>query len=209
MPTIIGFSRQGKASLRSRSGIPVFEEDIHFIVQADYATQPRLEIVAASGLPQLNITTSSNGVAVCRGIDATQRTSKVLIWDVVCSFSSEVEENQGDTGTDPAAWIPIYETKSESLQEVLTKDQSGDTIANSAGVPFEVGLTVTRRIPVWEFYQFESSAITDEQILERSETVNSGTFRGRAAKSLLCVVLSSSIGFFYGQKRRLTHYSVV
>jgi hypothetical protein len=94
------------------------------------------------------------------------------------------------------------------MQEVLTKDQSGDTIANSAGVPFEVGLTVTRRIPVWEFYQFESSAITDEQILERSETVNSGTFRGRAAKSLLCVVLSSSIGFFYGQKRRLTHYQL-
>jgi hypothetical protein len=210
MPTVLGPARIGKTSLRSRSGTPVFEEDIHYIVQGDYATQPRIEIVTTSGLPQLNLSTSSGGIAVCRGIDASMRSDASLIWDITCQFTSEVQEGQdtSDPSSDPTAWIPVYETKFERLQEIVTKDKNGATIANSAGVPFDVGLTVSRFIPIWELYQFESAALSDEDIIARNEVVNSATFKGRAAKSILCTVLSSVVGFYFGQKRRLTQYQL-
>ena len=50
--------------------------------------------------------------------------------------------------------------------------------------------------------------MTDETIIARNEVVNSAVFKGRPAKSLLCTVLSSEVGFFYGQKRRLTQYQL-
>lgn len=209
MPTLIGQRREGSARLRSRDGIPVFEETYVFLVKADYATQSRLEIMATSGLPTLHLSTSEGGFAVCVGKDAKRLPEHSLYWEVTCEFSSEVKEGQGNEPTeDPQIWVPIYETKFERLQELVAEDQSGNAIANSAGVPFEVGLTITRHIPVWEFYQFESASIKDETIIERSETVNSGTFKGRAAKTLLCIVLSSVIGYYYGQLRRLTKYQL-
>jgi hypothetical protein len=38
--------------------------------------------------------------------------------------------------------------------------------------------------------------------------VNSGTFKGRAAKTLLCTVVKSTIGFYYGQRLRFTQYEL-
>lgn len=215
MPTIVDSSegREGSGRLRSRGGLPVYEETYHYIVLADHKTQSRADILLTTGLPQINLTTSVGGFARCVGVDARRRVDNPLYWDVTADFSSEVEESSGDPGTGgtvptPEAWVPVYETKFERIQEVVTKDQSGDAVANSAGQPFETGLTITRHIPIWEFYQFEPATLTDEQVIARSETVNSATFKGRAAKTLLCIVLSSVVGFFYGQRRRLTQYQL-
>lgn len=216
MPTLIDSSetRVGSGRIRSRKGTPVYEESYSFIVEADYKTQTRAEILfATSGLPQINLTTGPFGLTVCRGLSATRRSEHSLIWDVVADFSSEVEEGtSGSSGadpqTDPQAWVPVYETKFERYQEVVTKDQSGTAIANSAGQAFETGLTITRHIPVWEFYQFEPSTTTDQTVIARSETVNSATFKGCTAKTLLCIVLSSVVGFYYGQRRRLSQYQL-
>lgn len=211
MPTIIGQHRTGGIKLRSQRGTVLVEETYDFIVQADYANQPYVEIVQTSGLPVVNVTRAAGGLAVCRSKTADRRQNAILIYDVKCEFSSEVEENsdqQGDPATPPDTWIPVYETKMERLSEIASKDQSGATIANSAGVPFETGLVVSRFIPVWSFSQFEPSTVTDEQIIARNEVVNSGMFKGRAAKTLLCTVESSTIGFYYGRRMRLTYYSL-
>jgi len=218
MPTIIGSSetRIGSGRVASRKGTPVFEESYAFIVEADSKTQTRAEILFTTpGLPQVNSTTGPFGLTVCRGAKADRRTDNALIWDVVCDFSSEIEQGTSGTGSggfnpsdDPVAWVPVYETKFERYQEVVTKDLSGAAIANSAGQAFETGLTITRHIPIWEFWQFEPATTTDEDVIARSETVNSTTFKGRAAKTLLCVVLSSAVGFYYGQARRLTQYQL-
>lgn len=212
MPTIVDNSelRGGTGSLRSRKGVPVYEETLHFLVQADYKTQSRPEILRTSGLP---VPGNVYGVAACISLTTDRREDNPLYWDVTAQLSSEVDEGSGgenptDPNTDPQAWVPIYETKYERYQELVTKDQSGAAIANSAGQPFETGLTVTRHIPVWEFFQFEAATVTDETVIARSEVVNNATFKGRAAKTLLCVVLSSVIGFFYGQRRRLTQYQL-
>ena len=199
MPTLVNNStkREADCRLATRDGVPVLEETYHFLVKADYIGQPNIEILQTSGLPVIGGTISSGG-AICKSVQATRRTEASLYYDVVAEFSSEVDEDQGegDPNTDPTAWVPIYETKFERLVETVAEDQSGNAIANSAGQAFEQGLQIARFIPVWEFYQFEPATVTDETIIERNEVVNSATFKGRAAKTLLCTVMSSVIGFF-------------
>jgi len=217
MPTLIDSSecREGSGRIRSRGGRPVYEETYTFVIQADHKTQTRDVILTTTpGLPQVGVSTSAGGFAGCVGVSLQRDPGNALIWRATAEFSSEVEESSGATGGNggpldpPDAWIPIYETKFERYQEVVTKDQSGAAIANSAGQAFETGLTITRHIPIWEFFQFEAATVSDETIIARSETVNNTTFKGRAAKTLLCVVLSSVLGLFYGQRRRLTQYQL-
>lgn len=194
--------------------MPVYEVTYSYRVRADSVYQPELEILQASGLPDVNYTPDPTGFAVCQSKNGTRRPEAALIWDVVCEFSSEIEEGQQsqggapEPGSDPTVWVPVYETKFERYQEVVTKDQSGNAIVNSAGQAFETGLTITRHIPIWEFFQFEPATVTDEEIIARSETVNSATFKGRSAKTLLCIVLSSVLGFYYGYRLRLTQYQL-
>lgn len=214
MPTLQGRNRVGSGRIRSRQGMPIYEVTYSYIVRADSVYQTELEVMQADGLPLVNITPDPTGVAVCQSKSCTRRTDAALLWDVVCEFSSEIEEGQKsqggapEPGSDPVVWVPVYETKYERLQEVVTKDQSGNAIVNSAGQAFETGLTITRHIPVWEFFQFEPATVTDEDIIDRCETVNSTTFKGRSAKTLLCVVLTSVIGFYYGYRLRLTQYQL-
>ena len=201
--------REGQCSLRSANGMPILDETYSYIVVATAKDEPYVNVITTAGLPLPGITISPSGFGLCKTSNATRRTDNPLYWDVTCQFSSEVEErsSQQDPSTDPTEWVPIYETKFERLQEVVTKDLAGTAIANSAGQPFPVGLTVNRFIPVWEFFQIEPP-ISDETLIDRNETINSATFKGRAAKSLLLTVVSSQVGFYYGQRRRLTQYSL-
>jgi hypothetical protein len=210
MPTVLGLRREGSGTLATRGGRPVYEDTINYIVQADYQGQPRYEITTTAGLPVPGIT--KVGIAFCKSVKAVSRREQGLIYDVACEFSSEVEEGQGDTGDNqngpqPEAWVPIYETKSISIQEPATEDKDGTAYANSMGDPFETGLLLTRILPVWDFYQFEAATISDETILERKNTINASTFKGRAAKTLLLDV-ESTIGRYYGRKLRLNHYTL-
>jgi hypothetical protein len=201
--------REGNGSITTSGGMPVLNETYSFIVESNNKFASRLEILLGTpGLPIPGQTVSAYGFAICKGTDATRRSENPFIWDVSCTFSSEVDEGQNnqDPQTDPSAWTPIYETKFERLQEVVTKDQDGDAVANSAGQPFQTGLTVGRFIPVWEFYQFEPATVDDETLIARNETVNNAIFKGRAVKSLLLTILNSKVGFYYGQRRRLTQY---
>ena len=212
MPNVVlGETRPAQISIRSNGGIPTIDETYNFLVQAESKDTSRINVISTPGLPIVNVTVSSFGLSVCRSKTATRRPDRADYWDVTCEFSSEVDERQSGQdpeGTDPNAWVPVYETKFERLQEHATKDRSGDAIANSAGQPFETGIIRARYIPVWEFFQFESALLTDEQVIERNEVVNNDTFLGRPEKTLLCTVLSSVIGYYYGARRRLTQYSL-
>jgi hypothetical protein len=208
--TFLGEARPAQIAIRSSGGIPILDETYHYLVRAESTFVSRLSVLGTTGVPQVGITASSFGFAVCKSVKATRREEQATLWDVVAEFSSEVDEKQNnqDPQTDPNFWVPIYETKFERLQEHATTDRNGDPVANSAGQPFENGIIRARFIPVWEFFQFESASLTDENILDRNEVVNNATFRGRAANTLLCTVMSSVIGFYYGSKRRLTRYAL-
>ena len=205
--------REGQCSLRSTNGIAVFDETYSYIVVATSKTESYANVITTSGLPVIGSLTagiSPSGYGICRSLSATRWDTNPLYWTVTAEFSSEVEENQNnqDPRTDPLVWVPIYETKFERIQEVFTKDVNDKVFANSTGQPFTNGLTISRFIPIWEFFQFESATLSDEQLIERNETVNSATFKGRAAKTLLLTVVSSSIGFYYGRRMRLTKYQL-
>lgn len=206
--------RQGDVRIRSQNGIPIIEETYAWIVLADAVDEPYIDVARADGLPIVNSTRSAGGLTICQSIKGSRREKNPLYWDFTAEFSSQVkEDNDGggdgtDPTTDPTAWVPVYETKFERIQEVVTKDASNNAIANSAGQAFETGLTRSRFLPIWEFFQFEPATVTDEDIIDRNETVNSGIFKGRDAKTLLLTVERSTLGFYYGQRRRLTKYSL-
>ena len=204
--------RLGEVRTRLQNGIPIIEETYGWIVKAEYVDESYVDIINASGLPRLG---GRSGLGVCKAKRATRREKASLYWDVKAEFSSEVSEETGDDGggtvdptSDPEAWIPVYKTKFERIQEVVTEDASGNRVANSAGQTYETGLTRSRFIPIWDFFQFESADVDDETILDRNETVNETEFRGRAEKTLLLTVEDSEVGFFFGQRRRLTKYSL-
>lgn len=207
-----GFKREGDIKIRSTGGFPILEEVYTFLVDAESKDTSRFEVFNSTpGIPIPNQTVSSYGLTVCKDVALVRDTGLATLWHGTANFSSEVGENQSgsnDNSSNPETWRPIYETKFERLQEVSMTDVDGDPIANSVGQPFENGITRARYIPVWEFFQIESAAISDEVIIARNETVNNGTFRGRAVNTLLCTVLSSAVGFYYGQPRRLTKYSL-
>lgn len=203
--------REGAAKIRSSNGAPVYECTYSFIVVCAAKDANYLTVLATVGLPIVGITPDPTGIGVCVSKSGSRRAGNPFLWDIVCEFSSEIDDSSGSGGSpsaDPTAWVPIYETKFERYQEVVTKDFAGDPIANSAGQPFPNGMTITRHIPMWEFFQIEASTVTDAQVLDRTDVVNTGTFKGRAAKTLLCIVLSSVIGRYYGTLRRLTNYQL-
>ena len=209
--TIRGEKRVGDIRIRSKGGLPIIEETWEYLVTADSVIESnRLDVATLDGLPVVNVSTSTSGLTICRSKSAVRRDENALMWDVTCEFSSEVDEGSQtqDPESDPNVWVPIYETKFERLQEIVTRDVNGTPIANSAGQPFQTGLTISRFIPVWEFYQFEPASVTDEDVIERNETLNDATFKGRAAETLLLTVLTSVVGFYYGSRRRLTKYSL-
>lgn len=208
--TLLGEQSQGRGGIRSSGGVPILDETYHYLVKMAAVTADKVDVLSVSGVPLVGITQTINGYAICKTVDAVRREDQRLYWDVTAVFSSEVDERQSvqNIKGNPTEWVPIYETKFERLQEVVTKDVAGNRVANSAGQPFETGIIRSRFIPIWEFYQFEPDTVTDEQVIERNEVINSAEFKGREAKTLLCTVLSSVVGFYYGARRRLTRYSL-
>ncbi len=200
--------REGGIRASYENGIITREEDWHFQVRADSLTQDRgIILFGTPGLPIIGQTVT-NGM-LCKAGDAVRLDDDGYRWDAVFTFTNAQDEdsNQGNQNTgDPALWIPVRRTLSERIEEVLTKDASGTRIANSAGQPFDTGITIGRYLPVWEFTQWESASVTDEVIIDRNETVNSATFKTKAAKTLLLKVVDSVVGFYYGYRCRMTTY---
>jgi hypothetical protein len=212
---VIGEQRNGDINLNVGSnGQTVVEESHNYIVEADSKFDTMYVVAQCPGLPQVGLTYSSSGLAVCKSVTGNRRPDNPKIWDFTCNFSSEVDQNTSNPvgpNTDPEAWIPIRRTLFEKIETQEFKDlvqPDGQVIANSAGEPFANGITRIRHIPVWEFDQFEPITISDIAIIERSETVNDATYLGFAKHTLLCRVMDSVVGFYYGRRRRLTKYRI-
>lgn len=209
MPTLIGEKREGDIRLSNKNGSVTVEETYSYIVRADSKFQSRLEIAQTTGLPIVNVTTSSGGLCVCKSKVATKREDNPLIYDVVCEFSSEVDENNdqnNQTGSDPTAWVPVRETIFYQKEEYRQIDAAGAAYKNSAG-QYITGIPPRKRTLVaWRFAQFEPISVTDETLADRNETVNVSTYKTKAAKTLLLTVEKSTLGYYYGRRLRYTEY---
>ncbi len=208
MATSLGQKRKRSTRLRSTKNGPVRDTTYEFLVRADDAYEPEAAIEAATGL---SLNTFAVGLGFVKSLSSTNDDANATLWTVTAEISTELEDDSnsdGDGNDDPTAWTPVYRTQFERIQEVSTTDVNGDTIANSAGQPFPNGITIARYIPIWDLYQFEAASVTDETIIGRNEVVNSGVFKGRGVKTLLCTVVTSEIGYYYGRLLRFTNYQL-
>jgi hypothetical protein len=214
MGTLLDFKRSGKVRVNISGGRPTVEEVYEVRVEASSKYESLESIYGTPGLPKIG--QQKSGILICKSVELTRHPQIATYYEGTVTFSSDVDASTSTGGGgdfdpqgDPATWVPVYETRFERLQEVVTEDRSDppDPVVNSAGQHFQTGLTVSRHIPIWTFYQFEAP-VSDEVVIARHETVNDALFKGRAAKTLLCIVESSVIGFYYGKRRRLTQYSL-
>lgn len=210
MPTIIGGGegRQGSISIARSNGRNTVRNRFHYDVLADSATQSRDQIVQADGLPIVGLTVDPI-YGFCIGLNANRDPVRADLWHLEYEFSTEAEENGTQMG-DPTQWAVIAELQFEVFDEVVRKDRSATPklFQNSAKSAFEIGLTVPRTILRRDFTQFEPESTTIDDFEDRNNTINSATFLGRAAKTLLLNIRSAKIGYYYGTRCWLVEYSM-
>ena len=214
MPTLLSPDglRDGGIRADYNNGMIDREEDWHYNVLADSKLQNRADILFNTpGLPMVG-STIMNGM-LCKGGDAQRDPDKALLWKVALTFTTNVDQDDANAGGqqqgDPTLWIPVRRTMWETKEEVSDTDASGNPCVNTADQPFETKVVRRRRLPAWEFTQWEPLSVTDDDIIARAEVMNSGTYKGKAAKTWLCTVQDSSVGFFAGYRCRMTIYRLV
>lgn len=208
-------TREGGIRCTYSGGMISREEDWHYNVMADSKTQNRADILFSTpGLPMIGVTIM-NGM-LCKGGDAQRDPDNALLWRVTLTFTTDIEQDDAQNAQqnlgDPTLWIPTRRTMWETKEELSDTDASGNPCVNTADQPFGVKKTKRRFCPAWEFVQFDPLSVTDDMILDRNEVVNNATWptgSGRVAKTWLCRVLDSSVGFYAGYRCRMTIYRLV
>ena len=211
--TILGEKREGSGSIRKQGKRLVFEEQYSYIVQASDKNATRLAVLSTPGIPRVGLTLSAGGFAICQSVDCNRDPVNPVIWHVTANFASDVQEdtsgaNESQSG-DPTVWQPIAELSFETYTEPRKVDANGNQIVNSAGQVLQGTLNITRTLVRYDFEQFEPSSTDIDDIADRNEKVNSGTFQGKSAKTLKLTVRSASLGYYYGYKVWRIAYSMV
>ena len=211
--TLIGQKRTGGASVRKNGKRLVYEENYEYLVRTDSVTTTRYAVLASSATPKVNVTVGGGGFTVCTGVDCDRDDDNPTLWHVKATFSSDIQEdtsgaNENESG-DPTVWTPIAELGFETFTEVSFVDANDAPFDNSAGIPFASGIPLVRTLTRYDFEQFEPITTTVDTIADRNEKVNSGTFKGRAAKTLRLQVRSAAIGYYYGYRVWRVSYSLV
>ncbi len=213
MATVLRGERKGRSGRLSYSGGKVvYEETRSYVVISDALNEPSLTVLSTSGLPVVMITTISgtSGQCVCTNLNPIQSDQDPHVWIVEATFSTDVEGQETSDNPDPTTWVPVYQGKFDFFQEPLYKDFSDPPkpYLNSAGDKFPEPLIYRRPILVYEFYQIEVSTITDIEIGQRNDRINSEIFRDWPARTLKVQVMGFERGFFYGYNAVKIDYQV-
>lgn len=217
MPSqILGEKRSGSAKLtqQGKTGLS-FSSTVEFLVVASDTSVTREEILLTTpGLPVVGLHYGPLN-ATCTSKDCKRRSDHALYWDVSCEFETAREEqkqNSQNPSPDPTTWIPIFKVDSFiSKPRVITVDRTpagaGNvnfgvpgpySITNSARQPFDEPLTVNRLLAQFSFTQFEDPNQNLDAIMGRNECVNSTSFAGFSARTLLLNVIGAELGTYGG-----------
>lgn len=227
MPSeILGQKREGSAKLSQdgKNGLS-FSSSVTFLVVASDKTVTREEILLLTpGLPVVGLLYGPLA-ATCVSKDCTRRTDYALYWDVKCEFETARQEQRQDPNNmsdDPTTWIPIFKVDSFiSKPRIITTDKTpaaaGNVnfgapgpyrITNSAKQPFEEPLTTNRLLAQFSFTQFESDSQSLNSIMDRNDKVNSSSFAGFGARTLLLNVTGAELGYYGGYSAWRCTYQV-
>ena len=205
-----GFTKGRKGKIVRGEKGPVYTESIDYIVISTVKDEALANVLATSGLPRVNVTSTTYG-AVCNSLDAKQDTKAPNVWRATAEFTTEpLNQDTGGDNPDPTTWTPIYKGTIETYPEVLYKDFSPTPKAyvNSCNNKFPEPLIINRPIIVYQFQQYIAKTISDVTIGGYNEVINSGGFKGFAAKSLKCNVSGFERGYFYGYECTLVDFKV-
>lgn len=207
MATVLLGEKKGsrRANYSNRGSKFVYEETLTYIVESDVYNESPITVLLTSGLPTVLVSTitGTGGYCICTGLNPTQNNLNGKIWEVEATFTTDIEGQDVEAGDpeDPTTWVPRYRGKFEFYNEVLYKDRSSTPkpYVNSAGDKFPEPLISRKPIVVYEFWQIEPNTVTDLDIGNRNDKINSATFRSAfAAKTLKLTVSGFERGWFYG-----------
>lgn len=207
MATVLKGRKKGMSGSLSYSGSKLVYSERHtYVVISDTIAEAILTVLATSGLPRVMIDsiTGTYGACLCTGLDPKQDDQNPYVWYVDAMFTTDIEgqETEGDgiDSADPLTWVPRYKGSFEFVPQVLYEDFSDPPkpYLNSAGDKFPEPLIYRRPCTVYDFWQIEDNSATDEEIGDRTDTVNSTTFRTFEAGKLKLQVSGFERGFWYG-----------
>lgn len=229
MPSVICNKIEGQiVTRRKNDGSVAIEQDWHFRIQADSYDQNRETILhGTSGTPQYGTVYGPYSLQLV-GAEGVRMEHHSLYWDCVYHLSNSVEDAENinqSTGVpqtgDPTLWIPVAEIRFEEYEEAhrwsleIDPDERHPDIGgedttgynarawtNSAGIPYDTGFSIRRRVICRDFTQYEkatgSGAVTIDQIESRDDTLNKNPFLGRPKRTLKLNVNGATLGFYYG-----------
>ncbi len=216
MATLLKGWKKGMGGKLSRSGnSPVtYNETRTAVVISDIKDESPFNVLSTTGLPRVGLSTLiTPTAAICTSVDPKQDSVSPFVWFVDCEFSTATDkQDTNDSNPDPTTWLPIYSGKIETYPEVMHTDFSTPPkpYLNSAKCKFPEPLIINRPIIVYDFFQYEADTITDIQIGDRNDTINSDTVRGGMfpISTLKCTVSGFERGYFYGMAAVKINYSV-
>ena len=181
--------RQGK------NGVLIREESRRYIVVTDNAFVDKLDVLGCPDLPSFGEIVG--GMAI-KSMNATRSPDSQFRWMVTIELSSEVDENQKEQNpdspsSDPTTWVPIASVVFEPYLETVRRSVDGKLICNSAGETPSTSLEVTKRIACVNFSQFEPITTKLDELMERSDTVNSTNYKTRDKGTLLLAIERATI----------------
>jgi hypothetical protein len=210
MATLLGEKRKGSATLSKGSGQSLsFKYPVEFWVVAAPG-ESREDVLTTPGLPLVGVVNGSG--LTCVSKSATRDEVNTSYWSVNCEFESSndgQQQDQNNPSDDPTSWVPIANITFETKEVVIWTDKSSSPkkIVNSANQRFETPLVELRSISCIDFVQFESSSLSLKTITDRNNCINTSTFRGYAAKTLLLTIRSAELGYFGNYRAWKISYS--
>jgi hypothetical protein len=223
MSTVLRGEKPGRSGqLQSNKDGMTYSVDRTYFVLSDVKNDSEINVLATAGLPIIGLSSLAGFPGtICRSLRPQQNAKQPQLWEVTANFSTQPIDQQapntgpGDTpNPDPTTWVPIYAGKMQYYPEVVYEDFSSTPKkwVNYAGVPFSEPLTITRPICVFDFWQMESSTISNKAIGDRNDCINSGsvTLAGDTYSqyTLKCSVLEFQRGYFYGFECVNIHYQL-
>jgi hypothetical protein len=205
--------RKGKGGkLTSTDKGMVYTESRTAVVISTIPNDSPYNVCLTAGLPKVGIDFLTPTGAVCTDLDPKQDSNSPYVWFVGIEYSTDVNQQDTSSGDDPTAWVPRYKGKIQTIPEVLYQDFSTPPkpYLNSAFSKFPEPLIVNRPIIVYDFVQYEPDTLTDVQIGDRNDTVNSAALTGRgfAAQTLKMSITEFERGYYYGYPCVRINYSV-
>lgn len=149
------------------------------------------EVCFCAGVPRIGDPFPSNPLYTCRTITPEPVASPSLSWYVTCEYSRR--SNDPDDEPDNPLNRPVeIDIGSVKYRQVITVDQSGDGITNSAGDAFDPPPEIERSHPTITFTRNEPFFNFATHSKPYVNYVNSSTFSGGDSGTVKCSEINAT-----------------